>query len=194
MMLSHTQFLIKEQVAFLKLTDTYDIYDPDTQVLLGQAVEHTHPALMLLRLVLNKQFLPSTVIVRDAQGNTIFSIKKSPMFLRATVEIFDGNGKPAGYFKSKIFTFGGAFDVFDAANREVAKVKGDWVGWNFQFISPSGSVLGTVTKKWAGIGKEFFTTADTYLITISGEQPHPAQSILLLAAGLAVDIVYKEKK
>ena len=52
--------------------------------------------------------------------------------------------------------------------------------------------IGNITKKWAGIGKELFTSADNYIIALNHE-PAPEKAILLLAAGLAVDTVYKEK-
>jgi uncharacterized protein YxjI len=57
-----------------------------------------------------------------------------------------------------------------------------------------GEELGRVTKKWAGLGKELFTNADTYVITLSDSaagRPEIAQ--LLLAAGLAIDTVFKER-
>jgi uncharacterized protein YxjI len=53
--------------------------------------------------------------------------------------------------------------------------------------------LARVSKKWAGIGKEFFTTADTYMLEISPHVP-PDSSIrqLILAAVMCIDMVLKE--
>ena len=76
----------------------------------------------------------------------------------------------------------------------MAEVKGDWKGWNFKFIGQDGREIGTVTKKWAGIGKELFTSADNYIIALNDGSSHANAGALLLAAGLAIDIVYKEKK
>ena len=72
----------------------------------------------------------------------------------------------------------------------MALVKGDWKGWNFRFTAGDRE-LGVVTKKWAGLGKEFFTSADNYMISIHGA-PNPVANILLLAAGLAIDTVLNE--
>ena len=69
-------------------------------------------------------------------------------------------------------------------------MKGDWKGWNFRLLNKAERELGTITKKWAGIGKELFTSADNYIVAFRGSAP--AQAILLLAAGLAVDTIYKE--
>jgi hypothetical protein len=66
-----------------------------------------------------------------------------------------------------------------------------WKGWNFRFLDKSENEIGAITKKWAGIGKELFTSADNYMIALN-QEPEPAKAILLLAAGLAVDVIYKE--
>jgi uncharacterized protein YxjI len=72
----------------------------------------------------------------------------------------------------------------------VAEVKGDWKGWTFTFLGPDGREIGSVTKKWAGVGKELFTSADNYMITL--QEVSPANASLLLAAGIAIDVVFKE--
>src|SRR4029077_15900288 len=97
------------------------------------------------------------------------------------------------YFKSKILSMGGGFFVFNDHDQQFAEVKGDWKGWNFKVITHDGQTIGTVTKKWAGIGKELFTSADTYVIALEPGAPDDDPSrILLLAAGLAIDTVFKE--
>jgi len=76
----------------------------------------------------------------------------------------------------------------------VAEVKGDWKGWNFRFLDDKGQEMGQVTKKWTGIGKELFTSADNYIVTIADNvRDLTAYAGLLLAAGVAIDTIYKEK-
>ena len=59
-------------------------------------------------------------------------------------------------------------------------------------LSVDGRELGKVTKQWAGIGKELFTSADVYMISIAERgEGRATAAMLLLAAGLAIDIVYK---
>ena len=83
--------------------------------------------------------------------------------------------------------------MFDNQNQQVAEVKGNWKGWDFKFISKQGREIGSVTKKWAGLGKELFTSADNYIISLKDlSGASPAAGALLLAAGLAIDVVYKE--
>ena len=77
---------------------------------------------------------------------------------------------------------------------EIASLKGDWKGWNFKLLDVSGKEVGTITKKWSGLGKEMFTSADNYMISLSGSAKNDVGAkALLLAAGIAIDTVFKEK-
>ena len=193
-MLDRKAFLVKERVGFLKLVDTYDILDPQSGETLGTAAENVSGPMKALRLLINKRLLPTKVEVRAATGNApVLTIKRGGVF-RSTVQVHDGAGHALGSFKSKLFSLGGGFFLLDNGGRQVAEVKGDWKGWNFRFVSTNGIELGKVTKKWAGLGKELFTSADNYMIALDENATlPPGMSALLLAAGLAIDIVYKEK-
>ncbi|OHB76542.1 MAG: oxidoreductase [Planctomycetes bacterium RBG_16_59_8] len=195
-MLNRKALFIREHVGFMKLSDTYDILDPETKEELGIAKEKPGAFFHVLRLLLNKRLLPTKVFVYEGnnpedESKLLFSIRRGFTLFRSRVNICDAAGNVVGWLKSKAFSLGGAFFVFDASGNEVASVKGDWKGWNFRFTDKSQNEIGTITKKWAGIGKELFTSADNYIISLSRE-PEPAKAILLLAAGLAVDTIYKE--
>ena len=68
----------------------------------------------------------------------------------------------------------------------------DRTSWEFKFLSGAAE-LAMVTKKWSGLGKELFTSADNYVLQISEEVP-PNQPVrqLILAAVLCIDMVLKE--
>jgi uncharacterized protein YxjI len=181
----------------MKLSNTYDILDPETKEQIGIAKEKPGAMFTVLRLLVNKHLLPTKVFVYNGndpedENQVLFSIRKGFTFLRPKIRICDSAGNDVGYLKSKLFSLGGAFRVFDTSDNEVALVKGDWKGWNFRFLDGNENEIGTITKKWAGLGKELFTTADNYIIAISASSS-PESATLLLAAGLAVDTVFKEK-
>lgn len=196
MLLNRKLFFVRERVALLKLADTYDIMDPETQQPIGIAKEEPGGLIKGLRLIMKKGMLPTTVNVYEGEGQPpLFSIKRPFKFLRAKMNITDRSGAPVGYMKSKLLTIGGGLKVYDTTDRQVAEVKGDWKGWNFQFLDEGGKVLGTITKKWGGIGRELFTSADNYMIQIDGAvSSDPKLATLLLAAGLSIDMVYKERE
>jgi uncharacterized protein YxjI len=196
MLLNRNTFFVKERVAFAKLTDTYDLLDPATQQTVGIAREEPPAWATWLRLLINKQLMPTRVNIYEGEGQPpVVSIHRGVSLWRTRVTVTNGDGRQLGYFKSKLFSLGGGFFVFDPADKQIADIKGDWKGWNFKMTATDGHEIGTVTKKWAGIGKELFTSADNYIISFSnGVASTPDVCALLLAAGIAIDTVYKEKK
>jgi uncharacterized protein YxjI len=193
-LLNHRIFLVKERVAVLKLTDAYDIFDPASNRQIGIAKEVTPIWVTLLRFLIDKGKLPTKVnIFEDESQPPVASIQRGFTFLRSKIKVTGPGGKPLGYFRSKFISLGGGFHVFDNNDQQVAEVKGNWKGWDFRFLTKNGREIGAVTKKWAGLGKELFTSADNYVISLSDiGSAGPEAGALLLAAGLAIDIVFKE--
>ncbi len=196
MLLDRKIFFVKEQVEFLKLAGTYDIFDPDTNVKIGVAKEEPGALIKVLKLFIDKRVLPTKVNVYDEEsGEIVISMKKPITFIRSKVVITGRNGSEIGYFKSKLFSFGGGFKVYNNGNVQFADVKGDWKGWDFKLLTMTGSVIGTITKKWAGLGKELFTSADNYMLSLNEEtDTSDTDAALLIASGLAIDVIYKEGK
>jgi len=187
--------LVKERVGFMKMSDTYDLYDPSTGTSVGICQEVPAWWVHLLRFAVNKRMLPTTVKVFDNGQQEILEIRRGFTLLSPKVQVFDGNGKLMGFLKAKIFSIGTNLRVLDVNETEIATLKGDWKGWNFKLLNPMGAELGTVTKKWAGMGKELFTSADNYVISLTPDVAgRVATRKMLLAAALAVDTCYKEKQ
>ncbi len=195
MLLDKKTYLVKERVAFMKLTDVYDIFDAATGQQIGIAKEEPSSLAKYLRIIISKKLMPTTVnFYENEGGRVVLSIKRGVALFRPRVNVTRDN-QPIGTFQAKAFSLGGAFRVFDTQEREVALIQGDWKGWNFVMKSGTGEELGRVTKKWAGIGKELFTTADNYVIDLAPRAAaDPNTGPLLLAAGVAIDTVFKEKE
>ena len=187
-------YVVKERVGFMKLASVYDLLDADSGQPIGIAKEEPGDVIKYLRLLVNNRWLPTVVNVYESEGGQpVLSIHRGVSLFRPKVHVSAG-GRQLGYFHEKRFTLAKTFLMYDNAGAQVGTVKGDWKGWNFQFLDGNGQELGKVTKKWAGLAKELFTTADTYVIALSDAgagRPDVAQ--LLLAAGLAIDTVFKEK-
>ena len=197
-MLHRNQYFIRERAGLLKLSDTYDLLDPQTQTQIGIAKEKPGKWIHVLRFIVNKVILPTRVFVYEGENpedenRLLFSIYKPFTWWGAKVQVLDKAGQVLGCFQFKALAFKKTFKVFNAQNQEIASMQGDWKAWNFQLVDPQGKELGTITKKWAGIAKELFTSADNYIVALHGH-PDPQQATLLLAAGLAIDVVYKEGK
>lgn len=72
-------------------------------------------------------------------------------------------------------------------------MSGSFLGWSFTF-SYKGEEQAQVSKKWAGLGKELFTSADNYMLTIndSVKAAQPSRG-LIFASILCIDMLFKEK-
>ena len=80
----------------------------------------------------------------------------------------------------------------DENDQILCSLKGNWTGWDFRFIA-GDTEFAHVTKKWSGLGKEFFTSADNYVLQISDSVPRNNRvRLLILAAVLCIDMVLKE--
>lgn len=193
-MLGYNDFFVKEDVEFLKLTSRYHIFDPKSNLEIGVAIDEPTTFFKYLRLLVNKKLLPTKINIYDVNNQLLFTIKKPASFIRSKILIYKRNGEYLGHFLSKIFTIGGGFHVYDQNGNHVAEIKGNWVGWDFRLLDENSNELGQVSKKWAGIGKELFTTADNYMISLNRNMKlDENMKILLIAAGLAIDTIYKEK-
>lgn len=186
--------LVKERVGLLKIADTYDLIDPATGAAVGLCKEHPAWWVHVLRLGVNKRMLPTVVkITNPGETATWLEIRRGFSLLSPKIAVVDGNGNTLGYLKSKLFSWGINFGILNAQEVKIAEVKGDWKGWNFQLMSVTGTSLGTITKKWAGMGRELFTSADNYVIDLAPSATGAsANRKILLAAALAIDTCFKE--
>lgn len=192
-LLNHNLFFVKEQTGIFKAANSYDIFDPNT----GQKIiECREPDLgmltQLFRFTDYKRMTPFRVELRAANGELLLTVKRGISIFVSNVEVHDGAGGLIGGFKQKLFSIGGKFDVLDAQERVTCTLQGKWTRWDFRFVRGQEE-LASVSKQWAGLGKEMFTSADNYMLEIKNTVPsgNPVRA-LILAAVVCIDMVLKE--
>ena len=191
--LNHNLFFIKEHTGMFKASNSYDVLDPNSgQSLMECREENLGWFVKFLRFGKYKRMTPFDLLIRDPQGSPVLRVKRGVAIFLSTVEVLDGSEVVIGRFKQKMFSLGGAFTVLDASDQPICELKGKWTSWEFSFRSGE-TELAKVTKKWAGIGKELFTSADNYILQIS-EQVPPDDPIrqLIFGAVMCIDLVLKE--
>jgi uncharacterized protein YxjI len=112
--------------------------------------------------------------------------------MKSRVEITDGEGRPIGaivqqnvFGKKRFALEGAAGETLGGINAE------NWRAWDFRFEDATGVPVGRITKKWAGLLKEGFTTADNYVLEISGEAS-PGLRLMMLGSAAGVDLALKQ--
>jgi len=192
-LLSRNIFLVKEHVGMFKAANNYDIYDPDGgNIIMECREENLGFFTKLLRFTDYKRMTPFDVQIKTPEGKQVVRVKRGISLFLSKVQVFDEDDQLIGMFKQKFLSIGGAFTVFDDSENPVCQLKGKWTGWDFKFLAGDNE-LAHVTKKWAGIGKELFTSADNYVLEISETVPADSTARqLILAAVMCIDMVLKE--
>jgi uncharacterized protein YxjI len=185
--------LVKEHVGLFKAANNFDIFDPSTG---EKLLECREPNLgfftKMLRFTDYKRLTPFDVHVTDVRGEQVVRVTRGMTIFLSNVKVHDENDEVIGGFRQKMFSIGGAFSVHDASGQEVCQLVGKWTSWEFAFKA-GGIELARVTKKWSGMGKELFTTADNYMLEISDAvAPDSPTRKLILAAVMCIDMVLKE--
>lgn len=186
-------FFVKEHTGIFKAANNYDVFDPNT----GQKImECREPNLgifsKLFRFTDYKRMTPFEVEISTPEGQKVLTVSRGVAIFLSRVEVRDETGTVVGYFKQKLFSIGGKFDVLDAQENLVCTLRGKWTSWDFRFMQGERE-LANVSKKWAGLGKELFTSADNYMLTIQDSVPsNSAVRVLILAAVMCIDMVLKE--
>ena len=191
--LNRNLFFVKEHVGMFKAANNYDILDPDNQeMIMTCREENLGKFTKILRFTDYKRMTPFNIEIKTSSGEKVLTVKRGVSIFLSTVEVFDENEKLVGKFKQKFFSIGGKFDVLDANDQVLCTLKGKWTSWDFKFIKDEIE-FAHVSKKWAGFGKELFTSADNYMLSIDEKvrQDNPIR-LLILAAVMCIDMVLKE--
>ena len=192
--LGRNQFFVKEHTGVFKAANNYDILDPESKQMILQCREDKLGLLTkIFRFTDYKRMTPFEVEIKTPDGKPVVTVSRGISLFLSDVKVHDGSGRHVGGFKQKFFSIGGKFDVLDPADQPLCTLQGNWRGWDFKFVTPSGEVIAEVSKKWAGLGKELFTSADNYMLTISDRVPaDDPRRLLILGAVMCIDMVLKE--
>jgi uncharacterized protein YxjI len=191
--LNRNTYFIKEQVGMFKSSNSYDVYDPETDEHLLLCRE---PKLgfftKLFRFTKYKRLTPFNVVITTPEGDPVLRVQRGVTFFNSYVKVFDENDEEVGGFKQKFFSIFDKFNVVDASGEPVCKLSGNFLGRNFEF-KYEDRVLAKVEKKWAGLAKEMFTSADNYVMKMSRNLPEGHNTrVLIMAAVVCIDMVLKE--
>lgn len=191
--LNRNLYLVKEHVGMFKAANNFDVVDLETgEPLIYCREEQLGMFTKMLRFTDYKRMTPFHVELTTPSGEPVVSVKRGVSLFLSSVDVLDELDQRIGGFKQKFFSLGGAFRVLGPNDEELCALKGKWTSWEFRFLAGDRE-LARVTKKWAGLGRELFTSADNYVLQISEDVPpdNPIRQ-LIMAAVMCIDMVLKE--
>ena len=184
-------FVIDENIGAFKISNAYKVYNKDGEEM-GAIQEHKSLGRILLGLFLSDRMLPFELNILNADGKRVAQLKRGITFFTSKVHIFDESGASIGSFNQKFTLMKPKFILRDNIGTEIATIKGDWKAWNFEIVDVNGLKIGSIDKKWNGIAKELFTTADKYIVTMEPTVKDERQRIAIASVAAAIDMILKE--
>ena len=186
-------YFVDEKVAFFKFENTYKVFN-EKGAEIGSIRQRLTFGQKLLRLLLSKSMLPFKLEIKDINGVLLASIGRGWTFFMSKIVISSGDGRAIGIVRQKFNLFKPTFKIFNHEDKKVAEINGDWKVWKFVIKDGSGTQIGTISKKWAGVVQEVFTSADKYHVNIDPSYANMMNKIIILSAAITIDMVLKESK
>ncbi len=187
------EFFIDEKVNFFKFENAYKVYDQFGQKI-GTVEQDLGILQKILQMLINKAMMPFKFEVKDTGGQVIAGLRRGWTFWMSKIEVIDQDQRVIGYIQQKFKLFKPSFIILDAHEHQVASIKGEWKAWDFEIFDENEKTIGTINKKWAGVAKELFTTADKYKVNIDPAYKEDERKVAIIVAAITIDMVLKERK
>jgi uncharacterized protein YxjI len=184
--------VVNQKAKLIELTNEYAISDQNgnkigsvTQVGQGKGRK------VLRALTRVDQFLSLKLEVAEADGTVVLRLERGAKLIRSKISVSDGKGNAIGNINQEN-VIGKIHFGLESGGRTLGSINAEnWRAWNFNIKDHHGREVARITKKWAGVMKEAFTTADNYFVEIPEPIEDPLRS-LVLAAALCVDTALKQ--
>jgi uncharacterized protein YxjI len=192
-LLTRDTLVFTQRAKLIEMTNEYEVAD-ETGAPIGTIREEGQStARKIVRLVTSlDQFLTHRLAVYDASGTKVLELVRPAKVFRSTVEVHDGGGRLVGKIVQENVVGKKRFRLDGPAGQPLGSVNAEnWRSWDFAISDASGAEVGRITKKWAGILREAFTTADHYLLHVSADVPGDLRT-LMVASAAGIDTALKQ--
>lgn len=192
-LLSLERFFVNQKAKLIEVTNEYSILTEDGQPAGFIRQEGQSTARKVLRVLTSlDQFLTHRLSVYDAAGQKVLGLTRPAKVMKSKVLVTDAADAPVGSIEQQNMIGKINFSLVGADGAPLGAIMAEnWRAWNFSLVDATGSEFGRITKKWGGVGKELFTTADAYMVEI-GPSATGALRMLALAAAAGVDTALKQ--
>jgi uncharacterized protein YxjI len=183
--------VVSQKTKLIELTNEYAVFDGQGQQI-GAVVQVGQSGLKkAARFVSNlDQFLTHRLEVRDA-GGPVLVLTRPAKFVKSRVVVQRPDGAPVGEIVQANVFGKIRFDLVANGQLVGAIQAENWRAWDFAITDAAGTEIARITKKWEGMARTLFTTADRYVVLVHFRLPEPLAS-LVIASALTVDTALKQ--
>jgi uncharacterized protein YxjI len=192
-LLSHDVLVISQKATIIEMTNEYHVFD-DAGIEIGtiREVEQstTKKAVRLFSGV--DQFLTHKLGVFDRDGQQVLLLERPAKLLKSKIKVSDAEGTERGAILQDNVVGKKHFALVDGSGDRIGSIDGEnWMSWDFAIHDRTGTEVGRITKQWAGILKEGYTTADTYILQVDAEVS-PELRLMMFASAAGLDVALKQ--
>ena len=185
--------VVHQKAKLVELTNQYELQDADGNGIgFVEEVGQSKGRKVLRALTKFDQYLTHRLEIRDGDGSVALSLVRPAKFMKSRVDVTDAAGTAIGSIVQQN-VMGKKRFTFEAPDGSVVgELLGEnWRSWDFQIVDPNGVEVARVTKKWSGLLREGFTTADRYVFEAKPGLTGTLRP-LAFAAALAIDTALKQ--
>lgn len=129
--------------------------------------------------------------ILDAHGDVLLALTQPTQWVNAKMLVIGAEGEQIGQIAQK-FTFHHSRFRLESNGEVLGSILGEnHRQSDFSIQDRAGGEIGRITRTSAGLGKELFTRADSYVVEIHRRLDEPLRS-LVIAAALAVDTALRQ--
>lgn len=192
-LLEMPRLVINQKAKLIELTNEFKIFDENgTEI--GKIQQEGQSALKKVARLISSldQFMTHTLSVYEGDGTKVLELTRPRKVLKSRLTVADGSGRPVGEIVQRNVFGKIRFDLVAADGRTLGQIRAEnWRAWDFALVDATEREIGRITKKWEGLAKNIFTTADNYVLeiepTVTGDL-----RLLLVASAAGVDTALKQ--
>ena len=184
--------VVNQKVKLIELTNEYKVFDQHGAQIGSVAQVGQSTLKKAARLVSSlDQFMTHTYEIRDVSEQPVLVLTRPRKFMKSKFQIARPDGTVVGDVAQKNMIGKIRFSL-NASGQEVGTLNAEnWRAWNFNIQDANGTEVARITKKWEGLAKNLFTTADNYVVELLTAIEDPLRS-LVVAAALCIDTALKQ--
>ena len=192
-LLKRNLLVINQKAKLIELTDEYRVRDEEGNDI-GYIREEGQSTLKKAARLLTDldQFFTHRLAMYDKEGTKVVELLRPRKVFKSRVEITDGEGRPVGVIVQQNMFGKKKFGLESATGEQLGQINAEnWRAWDFAIEDMTGQEVGRITKKWAGLLREGFTTADNYVLEITGGVSDDLR-LMMLGSAAGVDLALKQ--
>ena len=129
---------------------------------------------------------------RDVADGDVLEVIRPAKVVKSRLSVRTGDRRRVGEIVQDNVFGKIRFTLTDADGRSVGQVRAEnWRAWDFAIVNRDGREVARIDKRFVGVLKAVFTTADTYVVHIDPTLDGDLR-LLVIAAAAAVDTALKQ--